>query len=84
MPHLLRTAKHSVYTASTPRYHLSMQRTEQVATRITADLRERLIAAAREDDRSLASLVQLALEEWLADREAKRAAVRPKRRGKRT
>ena len=45
-----------------------MERTDPLGVRVPPDLKAALIAAAIADDRSLASLVERALREWLTSR----------------
>jgi hypothetical protein len=42
-----------------------MVRTDQLGVRVSPDLKAALIAAAHREDRSLASLVERILREWL-------------------
>ena len=44
-----------------------MVRTEPLGVRISPELKAKLIAAAQAEDRSLASLVERVLREWLAE-----------------
>jgi hypothetical protein len=44
---------------------MGMVRTDQLGVRVSPDLKAALIAAAHREDRSLASLVERILREWL-------------------
>lgn len=42
-----------------------MNRTEQLGVRVSPEIKEQIVQAAKEEDRSLSSLVELILREWV-------------------